>query len=76
MLNPDEIEKVNSSQSLLHTLNQSGNRDHDAQSFDDLSGQVVKVSISHDGEYATAVCLAADEPDDGDVGGEAAARKP
>jgi holo-[acyl-carrier protein] synthase len=26
-----------------------------------LAGQVVKLSISHDGEYATAVCLAADE---------------
>lgn len=28
---------------------------------DSPAGQVVKVSISHDGEYATAVCLAADE---------------
>ena len=28
---------------------------------EDISGQVVKISISHDGEYATAVCLAADE---------------
>jgi phosphopantetheinyl transferase (holo-ACP synthase) len=26
-----------------------------------VSGQIVKVSISHDGEYATAVCLAAEE---------------
>lgn len=25
------------------------------------AGQVVQISISHDGEYATAVCLAADE---------------
>lgn len=25
------------------------------------AGQVVQLSISHDGEYATAVCLAADE---------------
>jgi phosphopantetheine--protein transferase-like protein len=25
------------------------------------AGQVVRLSISHDGEYATAVCLAADE---------------
>ncbi|KAI7208649.1 hypothetical protein KC333_g9064 [Hortaea werneckii] len=41
---------------------------------DDLSGQIAKISISHDGEYATAVCLAAEEPMDGDVGGEAAAR--
>lgn len=39
------------------------------------AGQVVKVSISHDGEYATAVCLAAVEPGVGDVGGEAAARE-
>ncbi|KAI7377315.1 hypothetical protein KC336_g19592, partial [Hortaea werneckii] len=42
---------------------------------DDLSGQFAKISISHDGEYATAVCLAAEEPMDGDVGGEAAARE-
>ena len=40
----------------------------------DRSGQIVKVSISHDGDYATAVCLAAEEPAEGDVGGEAAAR--
>ena len=26
-----------------------------------ISGQVVKISISHDGDYATAVCLAAEE---------------
>ena len=44
--------------------------------FDDLTGQVAKVSISHDGDYATAVCLAANEPIPGDVGGEAAARMP
>ncbi|RMY57209.1 hypothetical protein D0863_12714 [Hortaea werneckii] len=42
---------------------------------DDPSGQTAKISISHDGEYATAVCLAAEEPMDGDVGGEAAARE-
>ncbi|KAM0715054.1 hypothetical protein Q7P37_009519 [Cladosporium fusiforme] len=39
------------------------------------TGQVVKISISHDGDYATAVCLAAVEPLAGDVGGEAAARE-
>ncbi|EME38368.1 hypothetical protein DOTSEDRAFT_57481 [Dothistroma septosporum NZE10] len=44
--------------------------------FDDLTGQIAKVSISHDGDYATAVCLAASEPMSGDVGGEAAARLP
>lgn len=43
---------------------------------DNISGQVAKVSISHDGDYATAVCLAAEEPMEGDVGGEAAAREP
>lgn len=43
---------------------------------DDLDGQIAKVCISHDGEYATAVCLAAEEPREGDVGGEAAARQP
>ncbi len=46
--------------------------DHDP----DPDGQVAKVNISHDGDYATAVCLAADLPRDGDVGGEAAAREP
>jgi len=28
---------------------------------EDIPGQIVKISISHDGEYATAVCLAAAE---------------
>ena len=40
-----------------------------------LSGQVAQISISHDRGYATAVCLAAQEPLDGDVGGELAARR-
>ena len=40
----------------------------------DISGQIAKISISHDGEYATAVCLAVEEPSGRDVGGEAAAR--
>ncbi|KAK5160253.1 hypothetical protein LTR04_004689 [Oleoguttula sp. CCFEE 6159] len=39
-----------------------------------LEGQIAKISISHDGEYATAVCLAVEEPALDDVGGEAAAR--
>ena len=43
-------------------------RDHD------LSGQIAQISISHDGEYATAVCIAAQDAMEGDVGGEAAAR--
>ncbi|TKA82916.1 hypothetical protein B0A55_01303 [Friedmanniomyces simplex] len=43
---------------------------------DDPDGQVAKVNISHDGEYVTAVCLAADQPREGDVGGEAAAWEP
>jgi len=42
----------------------------------DSDAQVAKVNISHDGDYATAVCLAVDLPRDGDVGGEAAAREP
>lgn len=46
----------------------------DALQPGDLQGQTVKISISHDGDYATAVCLAAEEPKAGDVGGEAAAR--
>ncbi len=40
----------------------------------ELSGSIAKISISHDGDYATAVCLAAEESQEGDVGGEAAAR--
>ncbi|KAK3705655.1 hypothetical protein LTR37_013263 [Vermiconidia calcicola] len=49
---------------------QSGDED----ASEELSGQVAKISISHDGDYATAVCLVAEEPMPGDVGGEAAAR--
>jgi predicted nucleic acid-binding Zn-ribbon protein len=41
---------------------------------EELNGQIAKISISHDGEYATAVCLAVEEPKEGDVGGEAMAR--
>jgi len=49
----------------------------ETQDYDpDPDGQVAKVNISHDGDYATAVCLAVDLPRDGDVGGEAAAREP
>lgn len=40
----------------------------------DPAGQMVAVSISHDSEYATAVCIAPLETMPGDVGGEAAAR--
>ncbi|KAK5699677.1 hypothetical protein LTR97_005806 [Elasticomyces elasticus] len=43
---------------------------------DQADGQVAKVNISHDGEYVTAVCLAAHQPREDDVGGEAAAREP
>ena len=43
--------------------------------YSDLCGQIARISISHDGEYATAVCLVAEEPIQGDVGGEAAARQ-
>lgn len=42
----------------------------------DIEGQVVRLSISHDGDYAMAVALALVEPMQGDVGGEAAAREP
>ncbi|KAF2161862.1 hypothetical protein M409DRAFT_58644 [Zasmidium cellare ATCC 36951] len=46
------------------------------EAYGELEGQIAKVSISHDTGYATAVCLAADQPMEGDVGGEAAARMP
>lgn len=39
-------------------------------------GQIVQVSISHEDDFATAVCIAALEPSSNDVGGEAAAREP
>jgi hypothetical protein len=42
---------------------------------EDPPGQMARLSISHDGEYATAVCLAVESPDPRDVGGEAAARE-
>lgn len=44
------------------------------EQYDNFTGQIAQISISHDGEYATAVCLAAQEPLEIDVGGEAAAR--
>lgn len=41
----------------------------DMETLDKKSGQEV-----HDGEYAAAMCRAAEEPRKGDVGSEAAAR--
>lgn len=46
------------------------------QVYGELEGQIARISISHDGDYATAVCMTVDEPMAGDVGGEAAARIP
>ena len=43
--------------------------------FDELDGQIVRLSISHDGDYAYAVCMAPTMPEPGDVGGDAAARE-
>lgn len=40
----------------------------------EVQGQVVRVSISHDGEYAVGMCMAPVMDLVGDVGGEAAAR--
>lgn len=42
--------------------------------YGDVSGHIAQITISHDGQYATAVCLAVQEPMEGDVGGETAAR--
>ena len=47
-----------------------------AEYGDACGGQIAHVSISHDGEYATAVCIVASAPLPGDVGGEAEAREP
>lgn len=41
---------------------------------EEVQGQVVRVSISHDGEYAVGMCMAPVMDLVGDVGGEAAAR--
>lgn len=41
---------------------------------DDVNGQIVTISISHDGDQCVAVAIAPIEPLVGDVGGEAAAR--
>ena len=43
--------------------------------FDELDGQIVRLSISHDGDYAYAVCMAPTMPEPGDVGGESAVRE-
>lgn len=44
-------------------------------SHEDIEGQIARLSISHDGDYAMAVAMAVSEPAAGDVGGEAAARQ-
>lgn len=74
------LQSQNSSESEEQDANKSAEKaefdapvDVDADGGE--AGQVVKISISHDGEYATAVCLACMEPRVGDVGGEAAARE-
>lgn len=46
----------------------------ESEQTNELPGQIGKISISHDGDYAVAVCMVAEEPAVGDVGGEAAAR--
>ena len=78
----DRISEPDAPQQDVATLStephQKGNAERDPSSnedeFREFSGQVAQISISHDGAYATAVCLAAQEPMDGDVGGEIAAR--
>ena len=42
-------------ETISEALTEKGGEDKD------IPGQIVKISISHDGEYATAVCLAAVE---------------
>jgi len=48
----------------------------ESEHADDYDGQVVRISISHDGDYCVATAIAALEPAAGDVGAEAAARDP
>ncbi len=44
-------------------------------SHDKINGQIVKISISHDDTFAYAVAMAVAQPEVGDVGGEAEARR-
>ncbi|KAF2217801.1 hypothetical protein CERZMDRAFT_104326 [Cercospora zeae-maydis SCOH1-5] len=61
---------------LDDTLDQTSTSDAEAQrkENDENSGQIALISISHDKDYATAVCVAPEEALLRDVGGEAAAR--
>lgn len=49
---------------------------HQLPDYTDVKGQVIDISISHDGSYCAAMAIAPIEPIPGDVGGEAAAREP
>lgn len=66
----EEKEPSVPSQGSVHNLESQEQQENP----DDSAAQVAKISISHDADYATAVCLAAEDPIPGDVGGEAAAR--
>lgn len=66
----EEKEPSVPSQGSVHKLESQEQQENP----DDSAAQVAKISISHDADYATAVCLAAEDPIPGDVGGEAAAR--
>lgn len=78
----DRISKPSPPQDDRVTPSGESRQEHAAEStplskeddLGELSGSIAQISISHDGGYATAVCLAAQEPMAGDVGGEVAAR--
>lgn len=70
------LAEENSADHSTQDLDGNGVWTSDDGDVKETAGQIAKISISHDGEYATAVCLAAEEPMDGDVGGEATAREP
>ncbi|KAM3419773.1 hypothetical protein BST61_g3106 [Cercospora zeina] len=61
---------------LDNTLDQTSTPASEAQQKeeDETSGQIALISLSHDRDYATAVCVAPEESLLRDVGGEAAAR--
>lgn len=44
--------------------------------LEDVAGQIAKISISHDGDYAFAVCMAAIEPSSGIASGDSGAHAP
>lgn len=67
-------DKPSSNEKTLLTQKWDKSGGETSKPLDLLDGQIVKLSISHDGEYAFAVCIAPEMPRLSDAGGKAAAR--